>query len=515
MNIAFDMSFTQTHSNIRGIGQYNRNLIEAIQRLDNNNSYYFYYPNSQSTYLKEDLDTFLTKHSIDIFHITSPFDFIGNNHPKKRWFKNTRIVVTLFDLIPLLFPTMYLSETTARAYFETIEFIKSCDLILAISETTKKDAVAHSNFDPSKIKVIMGGVDDNFKVKKSLNLKLINSKYKIVQPYIMFSGGVEYRKNLKRFLEAFSKLSIANQYQIVIFNYLSPQEIEQLNRLSNELDINRNIVLTGYVPINDLIEIYNGADLFVFPSLYEGLGLPVLEAMACGVPVLTSNTSSLNEISGNAAYKVNPENVEEITRGLETILLNNPLKDSLRQQGLKHVTQYNWDNVGKDVLIAYQQIPEKNDEFFTLFDDREKKILGFFTQLYRLNNDQFLQHLYIEILNREPDQIGFNVHKRNLTRGVKRILLISSFLLSPEANHIFSRVNDYNETIGLKITNLLSSDNDTFIDKIYNEFLNREPSTTEKTINFNKLIHGTSKIHLLIDLLNSNEFQKIINPMNL
>ncbi len=509
------MSFTQTHSNIRGIGQYNRNLIEAIQQLDNNNSYYFYYPYSQSTYLRDDLDSFLNKNSIDIFHITSPFDFIGNNHPQKRWFKNTKIVVTLFDLIPLLFPSMYLSEATAPTYFQTIEFIKSCDLILAISETTKNDAVAHSNFDPTKIKVIMGGVDDNFKVKESIDLKLIYSKYKIVQPYILFSGGVEYRKNLRRFLKAFSELSIADQYQIVIFNYLSPQEIEQLYSLSKELDINRNIVLTGFVPLNDLIEIYNGADLFVFPSLYEGLGLPVLEAMACGVPVLTSNTSSLNEIAGNAAYKINPEKVEEISRGLETILLNNELKTSLRQKGLKHVKQYNWENVGKEVLIAYQQIPEKNDEIFTPFDDKEKRILGFFTQLYKLNNDQFLQHLYIEILNREPDQIGFNVHQKNLTRGVKRTLLISSFLLSPEANNIFSRVGNYNETIGLRITNLLNYDHEHFIHKLFNELLNREPSNTEKIINYNKLLRGTSKIHLLIELLNSTEFQKIINPMKL
>lgn len=531
MNIAFDMSFTETISNKRGIGQYNRNLIETIKQLDNNHSYYYYYPNTNKRYFnsKKNLSYFLESNSIDIFHITSPFDFITNYHPNKSWFNKTKVVVTLFDLIPLLFPNIYLNEVTKGSYFETLQFIKSCDIIFAISQATKNDAVTHSGFDQNKIDVIMGGIDNRFEVRKNLDIDIIKNKYKIMKPYILFSGGIEYRKNLRRFLEAFCKLPhLVNQFQIVIFNHLDPNEINLINHLASELGIKDNLVLTGFVPIDELINIYNGADLFVFPSLYEGLGLPVLEAMACGVPVLTSNTSSLNEISGEAAFKINPENVEEISKGLEMMLLNKELQDQYRMKGLQHVKQFNWESVGKKVLKTYKKLESENhykklrsENYYkklpSILDDKEentKKFYEIFSELFKLDNEEFIYHLYKEILLREPDEHGYNHHIEYLTKGmIDKISLLSIFILSNEANKIFSS-NDQsnNHSISFKLSKLFQLDSETFSIQLFEELINREPTSTELMYTYYKL-SITPKIELFVKLLNSSESKKIYHSL--
>jgi glycosyltransferase involved in cell wall biosynthesis len=502
MNIAFDMSFTQSISNKRGIGQYTRNLIETIKKLDDKNNYFYYYPkkNNEKTYRNSDLIMFLSKNSIDIFHITSPFEFKSDYATLLS--RGIKVVVTLFDLIPFLYPNIYLiDKNTKDKYFETLHFIKSCDLIFAISETTKNDAINILGIDPQKIIVIMGGIDEKFTLKQNLDIDLLKRKYNIAQPYILFSGGIEYRKNLARFLEAFSRFpNLVNQFQIVFFNDLNTNEILQINNLASGLGVQKNIVLTGFVPIEELVEIYNGAELFVFPSLYEGLGLPVLEAMACGVPVLTSNTSSLKEISGDSAYNVNPEDVEEIANGLKIMLGDKHLTEKLKVRGLNHVKQFNWEITGKKVLNAYRQLSENIDN-----NSNEKKIGKTLFDLMKLNNEQFLHQLYKELLNREPDQYGFEQHLRNLSRGVKKITIISNFLLSEEAKSIYTnpKTNDFHHhTILNKLAKILKLNNKNFIFKVYEELLNREPSAFDLELNLYKLNNGTSKIHLFVYFLN-------------
>ncbi|EIJ81323.1 glycosyltransferase [Bacillus methanolicus PB1] len=526
MNIAFDMSFTQSASDKRGIGEYTRNLIETITKLDNQNSYFYFYPsiNQENTSIEGHLNYFLDKNSIDIFHITSPFEFIANSYPQIYRFNEIKVVVTLYDLIPLLYSNIYLTNETKENYMKTLNFIRSCELVFAISETTKNDAITYANIDPQKIVVIMGGISEKFRVKKNFKLNLLNNKYGITKPYILFSGGIEFRKNLRRFLEAFAKLPhLINRYQIVFFNHLNNFEILQINNLAAEYNIKENIVITGFLSIDELIDIYNSAELFAFPSLYEGFGLPVLEAMACGVPVLTSNNSSLKEIAGEAAYTVNPENVEEISTGLEILLTNQQLRKKLKSLGLQNVKKYNWESVGRRVINAFNQLEQItiNKKFVTHKDSsinhiyiKEKKIYETVSDLIKLNNKDFLYALYKEILNREPDQYGFERHMYNLSKGISKITLLSKVLLSEEAKLLFSNtyfIQINNHTILSKIATMLSYNNKEFISASYEEFLNRKPSLSELELYNLKLTDENSKILLLVSIINSTEFKELMH----
>lgn len=357
MNIAFDMHFTKTTSNKRGIGRYSFNMIEYIKNYDQHNSYFDFYPEFKDTHLEKQLKNFLDKNNIDIFHITSPFEANTHKMLKKEWFGNTKMVVTLYDVIPLILADVYLHiESDIKMYTGVLDFIRACDAILAISETTKKDAITYAKMDPNKIKVILGGVDAKFKVCPNVKP---SSQYGITKPYVIYAGGDDYRKNLHVIIQAFAKVNsvLDSKYQLVLVGDINKEMLYLIAakaKLAKE-----NLILTGYVSDEDLVILYNYAELFIYPSLYEGLGLPVLEAMACGVPVLTSNTSSLNEISGNAAYKVSPGNLKEIVHGLSILLTQPNIRNSYREKGLDHVKQFQWLNVAQRTIEVYNNLQNR------------------------------------------------------------------------------------------------------------------------------------------------------------
>lgn len=354
MNIAFDMHFTKTTSNQRGIGRYTHNLIECIKNNYRNNSYFDFHPEFKDNRIEKQLKSFIVKNAIDIFHITSPFE--GNTHQlmKKELFGNAKIVATLYDVIPLFFKGVYLQmESDIKKYVKVLDFIKACDAILSISETTKKDAVTYAKMDPNKIKVILGGVDPKFKVYPKVKS---SSQYGINKPYVIYTGGDDFRKNLQGIIQAFAKVNklLNFKYQLVIVGNVNKERLFQIAAKAKM--VQENLILTGYVSDEGLVKLYNNAELFIFPSFYEGLGLPVLEAMACGVPVLTSNNSSLTEISGNAAYKVNPRDLNEIVLGLLILLKQPNIRNSYRQKGLEHVKQFQWLHVAQRTIEVYNNL---------------------------------------------------------------------------------------------------------------------------------------------------------------
>ncbi|MBZ4655023.1 MAG: glycosyltransferase [Peptococcaceae bacterium] len=357
MNIAFDMCFTKSMSNQRGIGRYSSNMIQYIKNYDKNNFYFYFYPEFKDNHLEKQLKSFIAKNAIDIFHFTSPFEANTHRMMKKEWFGNTKIVVTLYDIIPLIFSGAYLQiESDIKKYAKVLDFIRVCDAILAISETTKIDAITYAKMDPNKIKVILGGVDAKFKVYPTIKPP---SQYGITKPYVIYTGGDDYRKNLQGIIQAFAKVNrfLEPKYQLVLVGDISK---ERLYHVAAKAELSKeDLIFTGYVSDEDLVKLYNCAELFIYPSFYEGLGLPVLEAMACGVPVLTSNTSSLNEISGNAAYKVNPGNLEEIVQGLLILLKQPNIRNLYRQKGLEHVKKFQWLNVAQRTIEVYHNLQNR------------------------------------------------------------------------------------------------------------------------------------------------------------
>lgn len=370
MNIAFDMTFSQNISNQRGIGRYAKSLLEHIIQQNEDNSFFYFYPDLSGSpeNLREQLHEFIRQNKIELFHILSPFEWTNYAMMNKEWYGKTKVAVTLFDIIPLLYEHIYLTDPHYHNFYHTIlHFVNSCDLIFAISETTKRDAIHHVAMDENKIHVIMAGLDKQFTVIPDWDQAELNSRYGIKKPYVMCTSGMDFRKNTTRLIEGFAKANLALHfsYQLVLCCNVSPSDILNLREVAQRAGAADDLVITGYVPDSDLVKLYNGASLFAFPSLYEGFGLPVLEAMACGVPVLTSNTSSLAEISGDAAYLVNPQNADEIGAGIYTMLTKLDMQTDYRKKGFVQADKFIWSDVGRKVLDGYRQVLRKHIAIFS------------------------------------------------------------------------------------------------------------------------------------------------------
>ncbi|MFB9276753.1 glycosyltransferase [Cohnella cellulosilytica] len=370
MNIAFDMFFAKTEAMKRGIGRYSQNMIEAILKQETSDSFYYFYPDVSkgADYLKDQLQQFLYRNRIDLYHMTSPFNLFhlpanlfqaySDTMLNKAWFGYTRVAATLYDVIPLVLEHQYMNDFVRPIYMKVIEMIRSCDIIYAISETTKTDAVRLTGMDPAKISVVMGGYDPKFKPLPTGAVPAAPLRYGIVKPYVLCTGGDDPRKNLARLIEAFVSANrlLANGYQLVIVYNSSEDEKRAMLEQARLLGDGGSLVVTGYVPDEDLVELYGGAALFAFPSLYEGFGLPIVEAMACGTPVLTSNNSSLAEIGGEAVYQVDPASRESIANGIVHMLGNPQLARELAVKGLEQARRYNWESVALKVTEGYEKV---------------------------------------------------------------------------------------------------------------------------------------------------------------
>ena len=262
--------------------------------------------------------------------------------------KGTRKITTIADLIPLRLPHTTLDNK--KAYYKNIkESIKSSAIIITISEHSKKDLLDMFDVMPDKIFVtyppIMLKPLSNEKKNISLFLKKYNLRFR---NYILFVGAIEPRKNVGRLIDAYSMLDTPMPLAIVGKKAWLYQE-----ELAGNLE---NVRLLGHVPVDELRYLYGGAYCFVFPSLYEGFGLPPLEAMACGCPVITSTMASLPEVCGDAALYVDPYNTKNITETIETLLNNEKLRTELAEAGKDRAKIFNMQNYVKQIYEAYSKI---------------------------------------------------------------------------------------------------------------------------------------------------------------
>ena len=199
--------------------------------------------------------------------------------------------------------------------------------------------------------------DSKFRILAEEEYAPILRRAGVERPYILFVGSVEPRKNILRLLEAYHKvLKWSKRWQLVIVGGRNYWKSSPVVQKVEQLGLQDQVKLTGYIPDEDLPAIYNGADLFCLPSLYEGFGLPVLEAMACGVPVITSNSSSLPEVAGDAAILSDPYNVDEIASAMERILEEPELAQELRQRGLARAAQFTWEKTARETIAVYEKV---------------------------------------------------------------------------------------------------------------------------------------------------------------
>jgi len=260
------------------------------------------------------------------------------------FFPNVPQIVTVHDLIPLKYPE--LSPKWKYYYLYVLPFLlKQSQHIICVSEYTKQDIVQTYKLNPESITVVYNGYDRNLFYPQA-NEEILR-KYNLDQ-YLLYVGDMRFYKNLSRTLEAFDRLPLKD-YQFVITGKKDDFFYPQIETQVTQLAARDRIIFLDYVPTEDLPGLYSMAQSLVFASLYEGFGLPVLEAMACGCPVITSNTTSIPEVGGDSVFYVNPLDVDNITQGMYQILTKIELRESLRQKGIERSQIFSWDKTAQDV----------------------------------------------------------------------------------------------------------------------------------------------------------------------
>ncbi len=304
------------------------------------------------------LGKIIERERFDLFH--SPFQVTTIFPP-------CPLVVTVHDMMDLAYPDAFSHHPFPirqglKMYFKFAvpKSILQSKKIIVPSHSVKEDILKYFSIPDDKIKVILEGVDPVFGlVSDGETILHIRKKYSLPEKYIFYLGSIKPYKNLNGILEAYSKLlkldARNREYKMVIaglkhFNYLD------LNKISLRLGIADQLVNIGYIPDEELSVVYSSSTLFIFPSLYEGFGLPPLEAMACGTPVISSNTSSLVEVVGDAGILVNPRDTDRLAIEMHHLIINSNVREALIKKGLERVKRFTWERAAQETLQVYESV---------------------------------------------------------------------------------------------------------------------------------------------------------------
>ena len=352
-----------------GIGTYTDNLLKAM--LENNKEDYFHIFWSEDScqdykvnckmiitskkyhnfFEKEYFPAYIKENDIEIFHVPQNGIGLSQNISCKK-------IVTIHDLIPYLMP-----ETVGKSY--QLKFLKEMpyiisysDAIITVSKESKKDILRFFPIDEKKIHVIPLAADSKYKVlNKDKCRKILKAKFNINKPFILYVGGFSPRKNLKSLIISFKKSmeQLNKEYDLVLVG-AQGDECEKIKLLSNELSISNNVIFTGFIEELYLPIFYNGCDLFTYPSSYEGFGLPPLEAMCCGAPVICSNSSSIPEVVGTGGILINTNEVEGLTKNIIMVLNNLELQNKLKEKAMQQSKNFSWKITAEKTLEVYKSI---------------------------------------------------------------------------------------------------------------------------------------------------------------
>ncbi len=355
-----------------GIGSYVRNLVESIARRPEARRYDFrvYAPGEDRGALPELPENFtvveedspgysiseLTRFSwrllrdrLDLFHAT---------HYVIPPLARARAVVTIHDIIHVLYP-QFLPNRAALLYARVMirRALKRADRILTVSYNTKRDLVDYFGISPARVEVVYNGVSARFHPDlPRAERDRVTAKYGLPRPYLLFLGGEKPHKNVRNVIRAFgqARRERALPHALVLAGPM-PKNRSRVEALVSALELETRVFRPGIVPEEDLPGLFAGADAFLYPTLYEGFGLPVVEAMACGVPVLTSSTSALQEIAGGYAYLVDPMDVEAIARGIVELATDPLRRAEFAELGKRRARDFSWDHAAEQTLKVYAQ----------------------------------------------------------------------------------------------------------------------------------------------------------------
>ena len=359
-------------------------LIKNLQVLDKENEYFiFVKPDKDNTVIKETenfkiveiegdsypiweqfkLPKIAKAYNCDVLHCTSNTAPINVKIP---------LVTTLHDVIFKEITVLKQLNSSASWYqkignlyrrFIANAVIRKSNQLITVSNFEKQNISNIYKLDDTKIQTVHNGVNTSFASSIRENQKdEVKRKYGLPEQFLLHIGNTDPRKNTARVLKAFYNYvnATSEDLKLVLVGLNETKLKSILKDTSLEKELADKIVLTGYVSDEDLPVIFNLAEIFLFPSLREGFGIPIIEAMACGVPVITSNTSSMPEVAGEAACLVNPKSEKEIFEAIQNIQSNKAYKNELIQKGFKQYQLFSWENAAKKVLEIYQQFNHKN-----------------------------------------------------------------------------------------------------------------------------------------------------------
>ncbi|MFZ0998997.1 MAG: glycosyltransferase family 1 protein [Candidatus Sulfotelmatobacter sp.] len=369
-----------------GVGTYIRNIVRTLGRLDCENTYFLLGspakvkeigplpPTFQSIHVAEperswqsfrEFRATVKRLECDLVHIPNLFS-IPRALP-------CPYVMTVHDMLEHLTQPRQQTGLRGTLHFQlTKRVLQGAARIFAVSKFTKLEMEKLFDIPPGRIEVVYNAIDERFLRghASSADRQVIAERYQVTYPFLLYAGRISPHKNVVRMIEAFSALKTELEKDrafpdlklIIIGDDVSGNP--DLRRTVIRSGVQNDVRFLGFVPIEVLRTFYDAAKIFVFPSLYEGFGLPPLEAMAHGTPVVASNVSSLPEVVGNAAVLVHPENVFEIMRALHRVLLDQPLREKMKERSYRQAGKFSWEKSVRRIMDAYREVvtPEGSAE---------------------------------------------------------------------------------------------------------------------------------------------------------
>jgi glycosyltransferase involved in cell wall biosynthesis len=376
--------------NKRGFGRFTRELLEAVLEIDSTNEYLFFIDgdtadsetiparvqkivvntnvspiqaaSAESSRSLKDLWAMsreVWRHKLDVFFSPAVYSYFPV-------FNRTKIIVTLHDVIADHHPELIFPNAKSKFFWKLKQAvaIRQADLIATVSEYSKQQIIEYFKLPESRLRVISEGARPVFKVlpqNEETNKTLAQYNLKPDENFLLYVGGISPHKNLATLITAFDRISkeqpevklvLVGDYKDDPFFSAYPS----LKKQVGELKLEDNIIFTGFISDEDLAQLYNTAQLLVFPSLEEGFGLPAIEAMSCGTPVAASNCSSLPEVLGEAGQFFDPRNAKNMAEIIGQILRDAELRESMRQKGLARAEQFMWKKAAQDTLNIFNEL---------------------------------------------------------------------------------------------------------------------------------------------------------------
>lgn len=330
---------------VRGTGFYIENLKNALLKYCFHHNFIFF---TKGEKLPIDLDIIHYPY-FEPFFLTLPFR------------KSCKTVVTVHDLTPLVFPQHFPAGLKGAIKWRIQEMLlKRADVIITDSECSKKDIVKYTNINSKKIHVVYLAPAEAFrKLNKEKIQENLVKKYQLPAKFALYVGDATWNKNLPRLIQAIKK---THAPLVMVGKALVEKNIDQTNPWNQDLIQIRNlihgekkIITLGFIPTEDLVSLYNLATIFVMPSIYEGFGLPILEAMSCGCPVVTSKEGSIPEIAKEAVFYIDAFDITNIADGIVKVFENKVIQENLIEKGFQQVKKFSWKKTAENTIKTYEE----------------------------------------------------------------------------------------------------------------------------------------------------------------